>query len=351
MVFLRILNGVALGTLSPMVQSLIADQVPPDDRGFYFGCLGFCRTALGAVATTLIVTSISNQQYWGISGWRLAFSVIGAISVGLALIFMRLFVEPPTERPRTHLSIMQEFRKLWLYFRNIPTFNFILLEGMFGCLPWVAMSFQTMFFQYMDITDFGVAVITALSTFGAGAGYVLGGIIGDFLVRWLPDHGRILTAQASLTLSIPLVSFIYAGVEHDTSQFALYLALCFVLGLVSSWCDAGCNRPIFTEIVPASSRASAFSWLYCLEWSFSQIFGLSAVGFMSEVCFGYKPQRVQVNHMSAKVRMDNANALGRSLLLTSVVPWTIALFVYSLVYYSYKRDRENAESFESLRLS
>lgn len=339
MIILRIVNGVALGVLSPTVQSIIASEVEPGNRGFQFGCLGFFKTGFGAVATSLIATSISNKQIGSISGWRVAFVVIGMLTIIVALIVSRFFEERPRKLQLTQISIGEELSKVYSYFRKIPTFGIVVCQGMFGCIPFTALAFQTMFLQYVGISDFNAALITALNISGCGLGMLLGGAIGDFAAHHSPDHGRVFTAQLSTMLSMPLVILLFALVPRDAGWCGTFAALAFSLGLVCSWCDSGCNRPIFCEIVPASSCASAFSWLYCIEWSLSQLVGYSAFSFMSDHFFGYEPVQQEVIHMSPARRQMNADALGKSLLLSCLVPWAVAFLVYSLVHYTYKHDR------------
>lgn len=339
MVVLRVLNGLALGTLSPLVQSLIADLVVPEERGFYFGCMGFCRTGIGMMATALIVTSISNQEFGGIPGWQVAFLVVGCASVFIGVLISVFFKEPPPRAKNSERGVLTEIWKLWGYFRTVPTFTVLALQGMFGTLPFSALTFLIMFFQYIGIQDHVVARILALQLFGAGLGYALGGVIGDKLEKLWPNHGRVLTAQLSVLLGMPIVVLLFSVVSKDASNVVLFTTLCFILGVVCSWCDAGCNRPIFLDIVPATSRASAFSWLQCIEWSFSQLLGLSAIGLMSEYCFGYEPRSEQVHDMPLDVRRSNADALGKSLLLTTMAPWLVSFFFYCVVHVTYKRDR------------
>ena len=91
---IRLFNGVALATLSPTTQSLIASVAPPQERGRYFCWLGF-MLGLGAMFTAIMTTAISNMVFYpGIKGWRVAFAVIGVVSVVLGQFVKRFAVLP-----------------------------------------------------------------------------------------------------------------------------------------------------------------------------------------------------------------------------------------------------------------
>eukprot|EP00929_Paragymnodinium_shiwhaense_P073517 TRINITY_DN37484_c0_g1_i1.p1 TRINITY_DN37484_c0_g1~~TRINITY_DN37484_c0_g1_i1.p1 ORF type:complete len:512 (+),score=110.21 TRINITY_DN37484_c0_g1_i1:102-1637(+) len=343
MMFLRSLNGIATATLSPLAQSIIADEVGASERGFYYGLLGFCRTSVGMVAASFVVTAISNATWQGIYGWRIAFITVSVGSLIISATILRFYEEVPRKwikhgDERLSHAVMGELQKVLGYLR-IRTFGLIVLEGMFGCIPFAAMSFMTMFLQYVGLTDVAAAKIVSLSLLASGTGALLGGIIGDRLHRWSPSHGRLLAAQASIGLGLPLAALIFQGIPRDESMFSAFLLACTALGLTCTWCESACNRPIFVEIVEPSSRASAFAWLCCIEWSIAQLVGLPTVGLLSEMCFGYQLRKQQVSSLTAEERHNNADALGKALVLSTLAPWVVAVIVYGFVHCTYKVDR------------
>merc|ERR1719335_901593 len=116
-------------------------------------------------------------------------------------------------------------------------------------IPWAALSFATMFFQYLDFSDAASSTIAGLSMVGSAFGGIFGGVVGDALAKWSHAHGRGLAAQVSVCLGIPLVSLLFVGIPYDAPAFVFAL-MCFTLGLCASWAPAACNRPVFTDIVP-----------------------------------------------------------------------------------------------------
>ena len=91
---IRLFNGIALATLSPTTQALIANIAPPQERGRYFCWLGF-MLGFGAMVTAIMTTAISNMVIWpGIKGWRFSFGIIGVASIILGQFVKRYAVLP-----------------------------------------------------------------------------------------------------------------------------------------------------------------------------------------------------------------------------------------------------------------
>lgn len=67
-------------------------------------------------------------------------------------------------------------------------------------MPWTAMGYFTMWLQQLGFSNVPAATLTALFWGGTALGNILGGLIGDLLVKPLPDQGRQLTCQASSLL-------------------------------------------------------------------------------------------------------------------------------------------------------
>merc|ERR1719191_2544814 len=122
------------------------------------------------------------------------------------------------------MSIKSELAKVCRYWR-IHTFKVLVLQGMFGCIPWSAMSFLIFYFQYIGISDFGASVLFGTMMVGGAMGGVLGGVVGDRLAKWNWQHGRPLTAQISVFCGIPLITVILSQIPRDPSYYTLYQAL------------------------------------------------------------------------------------------------------------------------------
>ena len=58
---------------------------------------------------------------------------------------------------------------------------------------------------------------------------------GDLLSRRWPNTGRIITAQLSVLLSLPLKGLPTDDVGHRTAMRSLYALVMFLFGLCISW--------------------------------------------------------------------------------------------------------------------
>ncbi|KIZ04451.1 hypothetical protein MNEG_3510 [Monoraphidium neglectum] len=220
---------------------------------------------------------------------------------------------------------------------RIPTFQAIVLQGIVGCFPWQAAVFFTLWLQLQGFKSSTASMITA--TFGAGVamGALLGGFIGDRMARRLPDSGRIFTAQFSVASGIPLTWLLLKGIP---SQAALatdpraYSAVLFVLGLTCTWAGAGCNSPIFAEIVPEDMRSLVYAFDRSLESSLAAC-AAPAVGLLAERVWGFTGAVSQDSMEDGVLRAKNAAALGSSLLACMALPWTACLFFYTVLHFTY----------------
>lgn len=336
MVVLRTLNGIALASMMPISQSLIIDLTKAGERGQYFGNVQF-SFQMGTIFGILFATSLSNQTIWGFQGWRVAFVTIAIMCLVLAAIIACCMVETTRDSiDEEGLSLMKELRKLRAYWR-INTFKVIVLQGLFGSIPWGALGFAILYFQYVGMSDFEAALLVGMSTVGGAFGGLLGGFMADTLHGWSRFHGRPLAAQISVASGIPLVVVIYYAMPQNPSLFYWFAILMFSFGLMAAWCQC-VNRPILAEIVPASGRGSIVAWLVAIDGSAAALFGAPLVALLAENVFGYQPSRLGVAEMSHAQRHANAAALSRSIIIMCVVPWAICFAFYAVLHFTYKTD-------------
>lgn len=347
MIPLRLINGMALGMLTPVVQSLVAQEAKPSERGYCFGVIEFGKMIFGQMVATTAVAGVSNQILFGFEGWRLAFFCVAILSFVVACLVQRCFYEEPRPMNVHNLNPLAELGKFAGYLGN-GTFMVVVLQGMFGCIPWFALSFLTMFLQYSGLSDTQAGLVSSALILGCGLGALIGGQLGDRLTQWSRWHGRAMTAQISVLLGIPFASLIFLAMPLEQESFYVQAFLTFGLGLVASWCATGCNRPVFLEIVSEDSRASAYAWLCCLELTCGSVIGPYSVGFISEHMFNYRPSGTLFDEMSEADRISNASALGKSLAVSTVVPWIVCLISVSFLHLTYRRDVQNAQKCDNV---
>lgn len=336
MLALRVLNGMALGSLSPISQSLLVDATVASERGKYFGGVQFSAN-IGNITCAVVTSTISMHYILGHQGWRFAFGAVANMSIALAFAIFMYMPEPHRNITCEMPTISGEFAKLWRYLR-IPTFRVIVLQGIFGCIPWSALSFIIFYFQYVGISDFGASCLFALCMGGGACGGIVGGLVGDRLAKWSPKHGRPLTAQISVAAGIPLIAYIFAGIPREAGSFTTYAVAIFTFGMMSSWCSTGVNRPILAEIVEEHDRASVFAWLVTIDGSFAALFGAPMVGVLAESVFGYHPSQELIANMPEIQRQLNVTALSHALLWCCILPWMLCLFCFSFLHITYGQD-------------
>lgn len=341
MLLLRAANGVLLGTMSPMVQGIVADVISPDRRGKAFGAI-CCSNSIGAVMTSLVVTPLSHRVIFNEPGWRVAFLAIGLSSMMLGSVVMSCLTEPPRQlsKKRTvfaqpRLTVGSEAARVARYFR-IPTFGVLCGQGLFGTVPWNALSFTTMFYQLSGFTDMQAASLASLGILAGGLGQLLGGNIGDYLESKYPLRGRPLTAQISVLSGIPLVYMLFVGLPPTATFFWSRAVLVVIFFLTATWCCAGVNRPILSEIVDSGDRTSIFAWMLALEGSFGALFGAPLVALIAQRLFGYA-----VSHPHAAAGApdaDQARAMGTALALVCCTFWTVCFLLYAFLHSTYAKD-------------
>lgn len=139
---------------------------------------------------------------------------------------------------------------------------------------------------------------------------------------------------------IPLTLVLVAGLPTDpvADYFPAYCAVIIAFGLLTPWCGAGCNSPMFAEIVPASKRSLIYAFDRCFEGALAAC-AAPAVGAVAERVFGYDAVRAAGAAGGAAADADNARALGHSLICCLCVPWALCFMIYFGLYWTYPADR------------
>ncbi|KAL3153038.1 hypothetical protein ABBQ38_012062 [Trebouxia sp. C0009 RCD-2024] len=374
-------NGLGLALVIPCVQSLVADYHPSESRGKAFGFM-FFTASCGGMVGGFFATNIGSTMPFGMDGWRFAFHLMAMVSlVTSGLVFYmatdprpaaRNFISPlilsasaplplstsaaefppPPASKRSslnsHLGWGARLKEAWREISavlHIRTFQIIILQGIVGSTPWNAMVFFTLWLQLLGFTDYSASVLMALFAGGCAIGSAVGGYLGDVLSKRWPNAGRIMTAQLSVLLSLPLSCILLKGlpthdVGHRTAMRSLYALVMFLFGLCISWCGSN-NSAMFADIVPEHLRST----VYAFDRSFEGAVAACAaplVGLVAEQCFGFQGS---VSTGEADVERDhtNARALGNSLLVCLLVPWSLCLLSYTGLYITYPHDKRNAK--------
>uniref|UniRef100_A0A7S1LET4 Major facilitator superfamily (MFS) profile domain-containing protein n=1 Tax=Alexandrium catenella TaxID=2925 RepID=A0A7S1LET4_ALECA len=335
MIALRALVGALLAALRPISNGVIADSTSEGRRGKIFGRVQSAH-AVGMFVSTLLVGNLSRKTILSVSGWRVAFTIIGLASM-IVSVFLACFLQEPvivlkredssTSRQRRQKStcssiLIEEVRDL-CSFLTIPTFCVLVVQGIFGTLPWTIMGNMMLYFQLSGIDD--------------------GGYIADYLARKCGHNGRPLSAQITVAIGIPIVWLIFGGIQPTNGSFGLYFALIASFGVLGTWAQSGTNFPILTEIVPPRCRSRVMAWECALENSIANLLGPPVVTLLATEAFGYT-----FGHEAAAGKdPDSAIALGRAMQATICLPWCVTLAAYTLLHWSYPRDLRRLKLQES----
>nr|XP_043614312.1 uncharacterized protein LOC122586386 [Erigeron canadensis] len=343
----RGLNGIGLAIVGPAIQSLVADSTNDDNRGMAFGWLQLTSN-LGSILGGLLSVLIASTTFMGIAGWRIAFHLVGIISVVVGIL-MRLFADDPRFAKGIESETVVESQTLWSEVKylmreaksvvKIQSFQIIVAQGVTGSFPWSALSFAPMWLELTGFSHKITAVLISLFVIGNSLGGLFGGWAGDILSKRFPSSGRIVLSQISSASAIPLGALLLLALKDDPSALFSHAIMLFVTGFFISWNAAATNNPIFAEIVPEKSRTT----IYALDRSFESILASTAppiVGLLAQHVYGYIP--IEKGSESIATDRGNATSLAKALYVSIGIPMALCCFIYSFLYKTYPRDRERA---------
>ncbi|KAG6660955.1 hypothetical protein CIPAW_03G140900 [Carya illinoinensis] len=252
---------------------------------------------LGSITGGFFAVLLASTSFMGITGWRIAFLVVGII---------------------------------------------IVAQGVSGSFPGSALSFAPMWLELLGFSHEKTAFLWTILVVGASFGGLFGGRMGDILAKRLPNSGRIILSQISSASAVPLAAVLLLVPPDDPSSAFMHGLVLFIMGFFTSWEAAATNNPIFAEIVPEKSRTS----VYPLDRTFETIlasFVPYVVGILAQHVYGYKPiPKGSSNSADAETDRQNAASLAKALYTAIGIPAAICCFIYSLLYCTYPRDCDRA---------
>lgn len=188
----------------------------------------------------------------GIAGWRIAFHLVGLISVVVGIL-VRLFAKDPRFTDRNGKAIEQSLHKP---FRSevkdliieaksvirIPTFQILIAQGVSGSFPWSALSFAPMWLELIGFSHKKTAFLWTLFVAAGSIGALFGGKMGDVLAKRFPNAGRIILSQISSGSAIPLAAILLLALPDDPSTAFTHGLVLTIMGLSISWNAAATNK-------------------------------------------------------------------------------------------------------------
>ena len=249
------MNGIGLAIVIPAVQSLVADSTDDNNRGAAFGWLALTG-GMGSVIGNISSVLIASTSFMGIPGWRIAFHLVGIISV-IVGILVRLFAHDPRfadeiEKPKdenSQISFCLEFKEVLQEAKSvvrIPSFQILVAQGVSGSFPWSALSFVPMWLELSGFSHKTTATFMTIFAISCALGGLFGGKMGDVLSRPLPNSGRIILSQISSGSAIPLAAILLLGLPDDPSSAFSYGLVFFIMGLIISWNAPATNKYVLS---------------------------------------------------------------------------------------------------------
>lgn len=203
-------------------------------------------------------------------------------------------------------------------------------------MPWHAMSFMTLFFQYNGLTDNQIGMLIGLRTAAGSCGGLFGGLLADCWEKGWRYHGRVCVAVFSVLLGIPFtVLLLHLPMSESYFYWATIVSCLFQM--TATWTPGAVNRPVLADVVDETDRGTIFAWQSGLETFLSSAIAFPILAILS-MRMGYKPSRTQIAEASAEQRAHNVDSLRDSMMPLIVVPWLICAAFYTALHWTLPRD-------------
>jgi MFS family permease len=328
----RSLNGVALGSILPLSQSLLVELVAVDMRGRAFGFMGLCEKLAGTIAAASIVY---------LDDWQHPYYCLGIFSVFMAVIVHQQLNPRKIKRPHSkekdnefrdtgpELTLKQIVQRI----AKIPAFTCLVAQGVFGGTPWDMMSFMLLLLDWRGFNKHQIVLIQFTSGISSTFGGWLGGMLGDYADQRLETRGRIAVATVSVIGGIPLYGlFLYAT---DYGWALLWFTL---FNVWATWPPACALRPLCASLARnPSERAQIISMWIVLEKTSGAIFGAPLVGYLTSNMLS--ETEIQETGISAQ----KARALAFNLFGLSSLFWTICASFWVAMAYTMRPNAQTKE--------
>ncbi len=280
-------TGVAVGEAGgvPPSQSMITDFYPPEQRAkamAVFSSATFIGSLIAFVGGAYIA-----EQY----GWRMAFIVVGAPGIVLAVLLRFSTQEPergrwdsskPVDSP--DLNLIDTLKSMWA----VKSMRFTILGCGFASMAGYALGYWAPSFliRIHEVSLVKAGVLIGAAGIGFGLfGSLLGAAVCDRLAK---DNRKwmLLIPAISLALSLPLMLLFLNWPANDLSSVGVQsvptaIWLFCIASLFGSWWAA----PTFVavqEAVPAHQRTLACAILLFVMNMVGFGLGPLLVGFMSD---------------------------------------------------------------------
>jgi MFS family permease len=402
LLYFRIIVGLGLAAITPTGFSIIVDMYKPEVRGRMFGVFwlvgilgiviivpilgmldaptltGGIETNLTAVLEysvlfpgflgflkTLLIWNYILQQTVYLGYWRNGFRLLALICFAIGAFVAVALKEPvrgASEKELMDVVTKENVEKYRIDRKSvggvlrIPTMWVIIAQGLTGYFPWIVYQVWLVYWleTVRNLTPTQATLVFAMLVLGVAIGNVVGGVLGDKLDARSPNRGRIIVAQISTIITIPM-SYIILFVITD---FTTFMIVALITTILINWAGSGSVYPIVAAVNKPEVRSTA--------WSLEQIFE-QGVGALAAVLVGFIADNIISGGFPGFVMSwvspylgywliagtpvgllltwttFSGQALTYSMLLLVMIPWAFCFSFWFLAYRYYPRDRQKIE--------
>ena len=255
--------------------------------------------------------------------------IVGSISVLMAFAakqFLQMKVKEKEGGCETEssLSLLGVFKRISM----IPSFAFLVAQGVFGAIPWDMMSFILLLLEWKDFTKEQIISFQVVGGVLGTIGALIGGVLGDRFA-YIP-HGRVSVALFSVISGV-----ICYGLFLFSETYIVCVTWFGLFHLTGGWCPAAACRPLCADLAQnKSERAQIVAAWVLLEKLSSSIFGAPLVGYITKRLF---------DENSVFTNQEKARTLAMNMFLLSTFFWMMcALFFYMMGRAEYDRKTTTA---------
>eukprot|EP00747_Dinoflagellata_sp_TGD_P084284 gnl/TRDRNA2_/TRDRNA2_162445_c0_seq1.p1 gnl/TRDRNA2_/TRDRNA2_162445_c0~~gnl/TRDRNA2_/TRDRNA2_162445_c0_seq1.p1 ORF type:complete len:277 (-),score=20.41 gnl/TRDRNA2_/TRDRNA2_162445_c0_seq1:15-845(-) len=183
----------------PITQTFIVTTIPQSFHGTAFGLVGIA-SGIGSIISFQLSTTISQEQFFGMFGWRVGLVGIGILSLIFSMLVCAFMSEPckkgaddceqESERLRSPAYMPATLMKNIRDFFKIKSFVILCVQGCFGTFSCLVLGFQVMYYQYCGLSNVKAGTVMSVGQAGSIIGSAVGGRLGDLMASWDPLHGR-----------------------------------------------------------------------------------------------------------------------------------------------------------------
>lgn len=273
LLFMRILQGIAIGGEIPAAWTFVSEHVPEKKVGLANGLLtaglslGILMGALMSLAISLLYTDAEIHD----GAWRIAF-ILGGIFGFVALYLRRYLKETPifqAMQARKALAKTLPIQQVMYQHKTAVGIGMLLTWFLTACVVVLILAMPNLLTQY-GISRADAFKMQSLAILMQMLGCVIAGVCADRF-----GASRSLMVGASSVLLMSLIFYLSLGIASHTQLFLLYM----LLGLSSG--TVGMVAYALVNMFPAAIRFSGISVSYNVSYAIAGGMTLPIVQWLS----------------------------------------------------------------------